>query len=102
MRLSAWELGTWSFLMSSVHGAGLMLVPVLAHHSPLPAGASALVALAASALHTAAMLVTAGAVALLVVGLLGLTVLRSAWLNVDRVWAIALIAAGAVTIVSTW
>jgi hypothetical protein len=98
MRLSNWELGTWSFLMSSVHGAGLMLVPVLAHHSPLPASASVPTALAASALHTAAMLTTAGAVALLVTGLLGLSVLRHAWLNVDRLWALALLVAGAATL----
>jgi hypothetical protein len=98
MRLSSWELATWSFLMSSVHGAGLMLVPVLAHHSPLPAGASVGAALAAAAVHTAAMLITAGAVALLVTELLGLSVLRRAWLNVDRLWAVALLTAGAATL----
>jgi hypothetical protein len=101
MRLSAWELGTWSFLMSSVHGAGLMLVPVLAHHSPLPASASVPTALTAATLHTAAMLGTAGAVALLVTEVLGLAVLRHAWLNVDRIWALALLAAGATTLLTT-
>ncbi|GLU45828.1 cell wall anchor protein [Nocardiopsis ansamitocini] len=30
VRLSLWQLGAWSFLMSSLHGAGLMLLPVLA------------------------------------------------------------------------
>jgi hypothetical protein len=100
MRLSDWELGTWSFLMSSVHGAGLMLIPVLAahHHSPLPATASITTALAAAAVHTAAMLITAGAIALLVTGILGLSVLRHAWLNVDRLWALALLIAGATTL----
>ncbi|MFC7588946.1 hypothetical protein ACFQYP_38590 [Nonomuraea antimicrobica] len=29
MRLSLWQLAGWSFLMSSAHGAGLMLLPVL-------------------------------------------------------------------------
>jgi hypothetical protein len=100
MRLSNWELGTWSFLMSSVHGAGLMLVPVLAHHSPLPASASIGTALTAAALHTAAMLVTAGGIALLVTGILGLAVLRHAWLNVDRIWAVALLTAGAATLLT--
>ena len=57
MRLSTWELGVWSFLMSSLHGAGLMLVPVLAHHSGLPVPASLGWAAAASLLHAAAMLV---------------------------------------------
>jgi hypothetical protein len=100
MRLSNWELATWSFLMSSVHGAGLMLVPVLAHHSPLPVTASIGTALAASALHTVTMLVTAGAIALVVTELLGLSVLRHAWLNVDRLWAVALLAAGAATLLT--
>jgi hypothetical protein len=98
MRLSGWELGTWSFLMSSVHGAGLMLVPVLAHHSSLPAGAALPAALAAALVHAAAMLVTMAVVALLVVEVLGLAVLRRVWVDVDRVWAVALIGAGAATV----
>jgi hypothetical protein len=98
MRLSAWELGVWSFLMSSVHGAGLMLVPVLAHHDAgLAVPASLGWAAVASLLHAAAMLVTAGVVALLVLEVLGLGVLRRAWVNVDRIWAVALIGAGAAT-----
>jgi hypothetical protein len=100
MRLSGWELAGWSFLMSSVHGAGLMLVPVLAHHSPLPVTASAGTALLAALLHTLAMLGTATVVALLVSEVLGLAVLRSAWLNVDKVWAVALLGAGAVTLLT--
>jgi hypothetical protein len=100
MRLSGWELAGWSFLMSSVHGAGLMLVPVLAHHSPLPVTASAGTALLAALLHTLAMLGTAAAVALLVSEVLGLAVLRAAWLNVDKVWAVALLGAGAVTLLT--
>jgi hypothetical protein len=97
MRLSPWELGVWSFLMSSVHGAGLMLVPVLAHHSSVAVPASLGWAAAASLLHAAAMLLTAGVVALVVLEILGLGVLRRAWLNVDRIWAVALIGAGAAT-----
>jgi hypothetical protein len=99
MRLTSWELGTWSFLMSSVHGAGLMLVPVLAHHAEvLPVGSSVLVAAGASAVHAVAMLVTMAVVALLVLRVLGLSVLRRAWVNVDRVWAVALIGAGVATV----
>jgi hypothetical protein len=97
MRLSTWELGVWSFLMSSVHGAGLMLVPVLAHHSGLPVPASLGWAVVASLVHAGAMLLTAGVIAVLVLEVLGLGVLRRAWLNVDRIWAVALIGAGAAT-----
>ena len=97
MRLSPWELGVWSFLMSSVHGAGLMLVPVLAHHASVTVPASLGWAAGASLIHAAAMLVTAGVIALVVLEVLGLGVLRRAWLNVDRIWAVALIGAGAAT-----
>ena len=97
MRLSTWELGVWSFLMSSVHGAGLMLVPVLAHHSGVPVPARLGWAAVASLLHAAAMLTTAGVVAVLVLEVLGLGVLRRAWVNVDRIWAVARIGAGAAT-----
>lgn len=30
VRMPLWQLGAWSFLMASAHGAGLMLMPVLA------------------------------------------------------------------------
>jgi hypothetical protein len=43
------------------------------------------------------MLVTAGVVAIAVLEVLGLGVLRRAWINVDRIWAVALIGAGAAT-----
>ncbi|HST64253.1 MAG TPA: hypothetical protein VLM05_03600 [Mycobacteriales bacterium] len=98
MKLTPWELGTWSFLMSSVHGAGLMLVPVLAthHHAAVPASLG-WSAVATTLVHTATMLLTAGGIAVLVLRVLGLGVLRRAWINVDRIWAVALIGAGAAT-----
>lgn len=42
-------------------------------------------------LHTAGYLLVAGAVAWLVYSRLGVRVLRSAWININLVWAIALI-----------
>jgi hypothetical protein len=38
MRLSLAQLAGWSFLMSSAHGAGLMLLPVLLAGPARPAG----------------------------------------------------------------
>src|SRR3954453_16974867 len=79
MRLSAAQLTAWSFLMSSVHGAGLMLLPVLVAEpgpalsrvpvlvaEPVPAGgghahlataagAGLWTGLAATVVHTVAM-----------------------------------------------
>ena len=105
LRVSLRDLAVWSFLMSSAHGAGLMLFPVLlgfSAHTDLdgfqPGMASALEAAAAVVLHTTALLLTMAAVALLVYEKLGVGVLRKAWLNLDAVWATAIIAAGAVTL----
>ncbi|MEU5903421.1 hypothetical protein [Micromonospora sp. NPDC047527] len=107
MRMSAAQLAGWSFLMSSAHGAGLMLLPVLVnepvsgghagHLSAAPVGA--LPGLAAAGVHTVAMLGTALVVAVLVYQVLGVGVLRRAWFNVDRLWAGVLVAAGLVTLI---
>jgi hypothetical protein len=107
MRLSSAQLVAWSFLMSSVSGAGLMLLPVLiadppaaAHHA-VTTGAVAVPwwqGLAATAVHTAAMVAVAGALALLVYEVLGLRILRTAWINLDRVWAFVLIGSGLATV----
>jgi len=61
-------LTLWSFLMATAHGAGLMLVPALvpiclSGGSALTASGSLALALAAVALHTAAMLAATGLVA---------------------------------------
>ncbi|HET9207150.1 MAG TPA: hypothetical protein VFO28_12990 [Burkholderiaceae bacterium] len=63
-------IALWSFLMATAHGAGLMLVPALVPlcvsggpARELSASASWLLALAAVAVHTAAMLLTTGAIA---------------------------------------
>ena len=111
MRIGAGELGVWSFLMATAHGAGLMLFPVLlalpahdqgAHHAhgvaaglgPASLGQDA----AAVLVHTLAMLVTMGAVAWLVYEKLGVAILRRAWVNLDLIWAVAIVAAGVFTL----
>lgn len=105
MRLRPHELMLWSFLMASVHGAGLMLFPILLDDVP-PAdpdhpvtglAATALggtTAATAAAVHTLGMLVAMGGVAIVVYDRLGLGILRRAWINVDLIWAAALVAAG--------
>jgi hypothetical protein len=117
MRVNRRELSWWSFLMSTAHGAGLMVAPVLiglqgastasAHaragdrqevgmlaHVPLvPSGIGI-------ALHVLAMVLVMGAIAMLVYEKLGLEVLRRAWINTDRLWAATFVAAAAVTLVT--
>jgi hypothetical protein len=114
MRVGFRDLTLWSFLMSSAHGAGLMLVPILlqrpdaargagdahvAHAAVAVApGSSAASGLTAIGVHTAALLVVMVAVAVTVFEVLGLDMLRRAWVNLDVVWAVALIGAGLVTV----
>lgn len=109
MRVSGRDLVAWSFLMSTAHGAGLMLFPVLvstsraghAHGAGALASAPAgvVVATAATLVHTAAMFLVMGATAVLVYDRLGVAFLRRAWLNTDAAWAGALVAAGVITLV---
>ena len=114
MRVGARELVLWSFLMASTHGAGLMLVPVLAGlrgegvpsalahaghaghavHQPSAAGDALLPALAAVGLHSLAMLTVAGVLAVVVYQKLGVEVLRRAWVNLDLIWAGVLVLVG--------
>jgi MYXO-CTERM domain-containing protein len=107
MRLTAAQLALWSFLMASVHGAGLMLVPVLTatstmdHHMPgMEMSVPVSQGIAAAAIHTAAMLAVAAGIALTVYHVLGLRILRSAWVNLDRVWAAVMVGAGGATVIA--
>src|SRR4051812_43459395 len=117
MRVSPADLALWSFLMSSAHGAGLMLMPVLlglqadaashaghaadaAHTVGLDgAGNLALLDLLAVAVHTLGMFLVMAVIALVVYEKVGLKILRTAWINLDRIWAGTLIVTGAVTLV---
>jgi hypothetical protein len=96
MQVSLIGLAVWSFLMATAHGAGVMLWPALAPSClPADAGSAGLsgplaAAVAGVAIHTVAMLVTTALVASLVYEWLGIAVLRRAWLNVDRIWTLAL------------
>jgi hypothetical protein len=116
MRVGFRDLTAWSALMSTAHGAGLMLVPVLlrfpaaqaqAAHSG-HAGHAAMVdtaavslgnGLAAVGVHTLVMFLVMGAIAIVVFEKVGLAILRRAWFNLDLVWAGALVAAGVITLV---
>jgi len=105
MRVSLHDLFAWSFLMSTAHGAGLMLFPALAAlpgaahatHVPWVAGRTVPGDAAALLVHTAAMLGVMTVVAIIVYEKVGLMILRSAWINFDLLWALMLIAAGLLT-----
>jgi hypothetical protein len=95
-------LAAWSFAMAMAHGAGVMLLPVLAplqeaggeHAHHMPAAASLWTATLAVLVHSLAMLVTTGAVALAAYQWAGLDFLRRGWINLDLIWTVALILMG--------
>jgi hypothetical protein len=107
MRANGRELATWSFLMASAHGAGLMVLPlvlgkaVTAQHGHTVAMASSIApaevewsGLLAALTHSAGYLLMTGAIAVLVYERIGLGFLRRGWINLDLVWAIALVITG--------
>lgn len=113
-RIPPTHLAWWSFVMALAHGAGLMLVPVaLGLCATAPAGAAGLAsaqdsaqvllrsglatAAAATVVHTLAMVASGVGMAWLVYRVLGLAFLRRVWLNLDRWWALSLVAVGAAT-----
>jgi hypothetical protein len=114
MRVTRKELTWWSFLMSSAHGAGLMVAPVLlgagavesahAHdghvHDYPPATMGVADAALAITVHVGAMLAVMAVVALVVYEKLGLRFLRRAWVNSDQFWAGAFVVAGVVTLLA--
>jgi hypothetical protein len=115
MRVSDRELTLWSFLMSTAHGAGLMIAPVLiglegsidrsgarAHDQADLSllNASLGVGAVGIALHVIAMLAVMGVISVLVYDRLGLKVLRTAWINTDQLWAGAFVLAAFITLAS--
>jgi hypothetical protein len=118
MQIGFRDLAIWSFLMASAHGAGFMLLPILlkmsalhaaadlgdsAHHlhalglvgSPTLGPWTASIALL---VHTLGYLIVTGLIAFVVYEKMGLGVLRKTWVNLDLIWAVALIATAGFTL----
>jgi hypothetical protein len=104
-------LALWSFLMASAHGAGLMVVPALlpiersAAHAGHAGGAlvesrSLGLTLVAVAVHAGAMLLVTGVIAVAIYEWVGLAFLRRGWINLDRLWRLALVATGLLLLVT--
>jgi hypothetical protein len=109
MRVNFWDLTTWSWLMASAHGAGLMVVPVLLGGRSVFCGAAPpstnsllfihpLIATAAVGVHTISHLIMGGLLAWLVYDFVGLAVLRRSWINLDLIWCFSLLMAATVLI----
>lgn len=122
LRVNRRQLAGWSFLMASGHGAGLMVVPLLlpgsggaappsahaAHgmagmpHDMLQAGPGLAqpAAVLATLVHSAGYLAVTALLALLVYHRFGLRLLRTAWINLDAIWAAALVITGVLVLVT--
>jgi len=101
MQVGFRELTIWSFLMASAHGAGLMVLPVVlagphAHHMAASQGATS--GVWATLIHTLGYFAVTAAAALLVYQKFGLAMLRRSWINLDLIWAIALVVTGLVAL----
>jgi hypothetical protein len=105
MQVRFGDLTIWSFLMASAHGAGLMVLPVLfcmsgggmagdsaasMQHVHMSAFGGVTTNSMAVMIHTLGYLVVTGFVAWVVYAKLGLALLRKAWMNLDLIWAVAL------------
>jgi len=92
------------------HGAGLMLVPIYlgicgtidtdTGHAAADTliGGNVTIAAAVALLHTAAMMLSGGALAYGVYRWLGLKFLSKSWFNLDLVWALSLILVGGLSL----
>lgn len=110
MRVGIGGLTLWSFLMATCHGAGLMVLPLFlgmaaqaqtaSCHMPGAVSANAATAATATLVHGAGYLVVTAVAAWLVFTKFGVGLLRRGWLNLDLIWAIALIATGILTVVA--
>jgi hypothetical protein len=117
MLVSAGGLAWWSFLMASAHGAGLMALPIVwsSQATPRVAGSFhglhqvhnvvqaslgpqlSVSTIAATTAHVVGYLLVSGLLATVVYEHLGVKVLRSAWINIDLLWASALVVTGVAT-----
>ena len=114
MQVGFRDLTIWSFLMATAHGAGLMLLPVLlgmsamsyadpnSHHHMWMMSGDPRAGLLAVLIHTLGYLLITGLVGFVVYAKVGLNLLRRAWVNLDLVWAIALIVTAGVALAMPW
>jgi hypothetical protein len=109
MRVGLGGLTVWSFLMASAHGAGLMVLPVFLSMTAVPEGSSchargasmqALAGGMATLVHSMGYLAVTAIAAWFVVDRFGLGLLRKAWINLDVIWAAALILTGCLTLLA--
>jgi hypothetical protein len=108
------RLALWSFLAAMAHGAGLMLVPIFLGICAIGAdetghlaaqalmGSNIFTAFTVAAVHTLAMTIAGGVIAVVIYIWLGLKFLSRTWFNLDLVWALSLVAVGVFGVASAY
>ena len=111
MQVGFRDLTIWSFLMASAHGAGFMVLPLVmstsadlhaataGHVHAAASGAAAWPLSIALGVHTLTYLAVTALIAWIVYSRVGLAILRTAWFNLDWLWACVLVVTGAVVLV---
>ena len=110
MQVGFCDLTIWSFLMASAHGAGFMVLPLVMGGSDVhAAGAGHAHAVAVShavgsslsalVVHTLSYLAVTALVAWIIYSRVGLAILRTAWFNLDWLWACVLVITGVIVMV---
>jgi hypothetical protein len=109
MQVGFRDLTIWSFLMASAHGAGLMVLPLVMSvpaeveaaasvhaHSAAVSAAFAGPLSGALAVHTLTYLGVTALIAWIIYARVGLAILRTAWFNIDWLWACMLVVTGVI------
>jgi len=111
MQVGFRDLTIWSFLMASAHGAGFMVLPLVmgmsadvqasstGHAHQMASTQAAWPLSAALGAHTLAYLVVTALLAWIVYARVGLAILRTAWFNLDWLWACVLVVTGIIVLV---
>ena len=109
MQVGFRDLTIWSFLMASAHGAGFMVLPLVmgtsadlhaatAGHAHAATGAAGWPLSIALGVHTLTYLAVTALIAWIVYSRVGLAILRTAWFNLDWLWACVLVVTGAIVL----
>jgi len=111
MQVGFRDLTIWSFLMASAHGAGFMVLPlvlgtsadlhaaVAGHRHAASTAAAGWPLSFALGVHTLTYLAVTALIAWIIYSRVGLAVLRTAWFNLDWLWACVLVVTGVVVLV---
>ena len=111
MQVGFRDLTIWSLLMASAHGAGFMVLPLVmgtsadlhaasaSHNHIASTSAAGWPLWFALGVHTLTYLAVTALIAWIIYSRVGLAILRTAWFNLDWLWACVLVVTGVIVLV---